>query len=111
MPGYARNGWKCNRCGPSQSLIMLHAFLSVSSIEPDDSGSEMNRTEESAGGLVIAGGNAVILLELVEELLNQVACPVQIPVVFTGLFVAALGRNYDALPAFCKRSMTRYRVL
>lgn len=57
----------------------------------------MNGAEEVAGGLVVAGGNAAILLELVEELLNQVTRPVQMLVVFTELFAAALGRNHDAL--------------
>lgn len=68
----------------------------MSSIEPDDSGSEVDGAKEIAGGLVVAGGNAAILLELVEELLDQVACPVQVLVIFARLFATALGRNHDA---------------
>ena len=68
----------------------------MSSIEPNNGGGEIDGTEEVAGGLVVAGGNAAILLELVEELLDQVTCPVQVLVIFARLFAAALGRNHDA---------------
>lgn len=68
----------------------------MSSIEPNNSGSEIDGTEEVTGGLVVAGGNAAILLELVEELLNQMTRPVQVLVVFAPLFAATLGRNHDA---------------
>lgn len=57
----------------------------------------MDGAEEVASGLVVASGNAAILLELVEELLNQVASPVQVLVIFARLFSAAPGRNHDAL--------------
>lgn len=79
----------------------------VSSIEPDDRGGEMDGVEEVAGGLVVAGGNVAILLELVKELLNQVARPIQM-LVALALFVAALGRRVTTpLPAFCNGSITR----
>lgn len=55
----------------------------------------MDGAKEVAGGLVAAGGNAAILLELVEELLNQMMRPVQVLVVATRLLAAALGRNHD----------------
>ena len=42
----------------------------------------MDSAEEVAGGLVVAGGNAAILLELVEELLDQVTGSVQVLVIF-----------------------------
>lgn len=69
----------------------------MSSIEPNDSGGEVNRAEEVASGLVVASGNAAILLELVEELFNQMARPVQVLVVVARLFAAALGRDHDTL--------------
>ena len=68
----------------------------MSSIEPDDSSGEMDGAKEVAGGLIVACGNAAILLELIEELLDQVTCPVQVLVIFTWLFAAAFGRNHDA---------------
>lgn len=55
----------------------------------------MDGTKEVAGGLVVAGRNAAILLELVKELLNQVTCLVEMLVVVARLSAAALGRNHD----------------
>lgn len=55
----------------------------------------MDGADEVAGGLIVAGGNATILLELVKELLNQVTCLVEMLVVVARLFAAALGRNHD----------------
>ena len=55
----------------------------------------MDGAKEVAGGLVVTGSNAAILLELVEELLNEVTCPVQVFVIVTRLFAAAFGRNHD----------------
>jgi hypothetical protein len=46
------------------------------------------------------GGNAAILLEHVEELLDQVTGPVQVLVIFARLFAAALGRNHETLARF-----------
>lgn len=68
----------------------------MSSIEPNDRSGQINGAEEVAGGLVVAGGDAAILLELGEELLDQVTRPVQVFVIVTRLFAAALGRNDDA---------------
>ena len=56
----------------------------------------MDGTEEVAGGLVVARGDAARLLELVEELLNQVACLAQMLVIVARRLAAALGRNHDA---------------
>jgi hypothetical protein len=53
----------------------------VSLIELDNNGSEMDSAEEVTGGLVVAGGNAAILLDLVEELLNEVTRPIEVLVV------------------------------
>lgn len=79
----------------------------MSSIEPDDSSSEMDGAKEVAGGLVVTGSNAAILLELVEELLDQVTDTVQVLVIFARLFAAALGRNHDTLARVCKGSISR----
>lgn len=56
--------------------LFTRLIWDVSSIEPDGSGSEMKGAEEVAGGLAVAGGNAAILRELVEELPNQMTRPV-----------------------------------
>ena len=56
----------------------------------------MDGAEEVAGSLIVAGGNAAILLELVKELLDQVPRPIQMLVIVTRLFAAAFGRNHDA---------------
>jgi hypothetical protein len=42
----------------------------------------MDGAKEVAGGLVVAGSNAAILLESVEEVLDQVTCPVQVLIIF-----------------------------
>src|SRR4051795_8185981 len=43
----------------------------MSSIEPDESGGEVNAGQEASCGLVVAGGNGPELLELGEEVLDQ----------------------------------------
>src|SRR3982751_6112848 len=43
----------------------------MSSIEPDESGGEVNAGQEASCGLVIAGRNGPELLELGEEVLDQ----------------------------------------
>src|SRR4051794_19833189 len=43
----------------------------MSSIEPDESGGEVNAGQEASCGLVVAGGNGPKLLELGEEVLDQ----------------------------------------
>lgn len=64
----------------------------------------MDGPEEVAGSLVVASGNAAILLELVEELFNQMTCPVQVLVVFAQLPAAAPGRNHDAFTSILQGS-------
>src|SRR5215207_4706433 len=44
----------------------------MSSIEPDESGGEVNAGQEASCGLVVAGGNGPELLELGKEVLDQV---------------------------------------
>src|SRR3954453_119980 len=43
----------------------------MSSIEPDESGGEVNAGQEASCGLVVASGNGPELLELGEEVLDQ----------------------------------------
>src|SRR3954471_23206281 len=43
----------------------------VSSIEPDESGGQVNAGQEASCGLVVAGGNRPERLELGEEVLDQ----------------------------------------
>src|SRR5215212_1544665 len=43
----------------------------MSSIEPDESGGEVNAGQEASCGLVVAGGNGPKLLELGKEVLDQ----------------------------------------
>ena len=43
----------------------------MSSIEPDESGDQVNAGQEASCGLVVAGGNGPELLELGEEVLDQ----------------------------------------
>src|SRR4051795_11823956 len=44
----------------------------MSSIEPDESGGQVNAGQEASCGLVVAGGDGPELLELGEEVLDQV---------------------------------------
>lgn len=45
----------------------------MSSIEPDDSGGEVDSGEEISGGFVVAGGDSSELFELTEEILDEVS--------------------------------------
>jgi len=67
----------------------------------------MDSAKEVADGLVVAGGNAAILLELVEELLNQMTCPVQVLVIVARLCTTGLGRNRDVFAGLVQGAMTR----
>ena len=50
----------------------------MSSIEPDESGDQVNAGQEASCGLVVAGGNGPELLELGEEVLDQMPGLVEI---------------------------------
>jgi hypothetical protein len=52
----------------------------MSSIEPDESGGEMNAGQEASCGLVVAGGDGPELLELGEEVLDQMPGLVEVSV-------------------------------
>ena len=53
----------------------------------------MDGGEEVACGFVVAGGDSTKLLELAEEILNQVACGIELFVVVTGPFARGFGRD------------------
>ena len=53
----------------------------MSSIEPDSSGREIEGSEKVACGLVIAGRDGAELLELTKEVLDAMACLVEVFVV------------------------------
>lgn len=61
--------------------------------------------EEIAGGLVIAGGDGAVLLKLVEEVLDQVACPVEVAIVFAPRLASGGGRNHHAFAGPRRRSI------
>lgn len=46
------------------------------------------------------GGDAAVLLELIEELIHQVPVSIQMPVVFKLVLASALGRDRNALASF-----------
>ena len=66
----------------------------MSSIEPDESGGEVNAGQEASCGLVVAGGNGPELLELGEEVLDQVTRLVQGCVVRARVLAVGLGRDH-----------------
>jgi len=57
----------------------------------------MNGAEEVASGLVIAGGDAAVLLEPGEEVLDEMSSLVQMPVVVAWDLARAARRNDDGL--------------
>jgi hypothetical protein len=52
----------------------------VSSIEPNDSGGEVDGRQEISGGFVVAGGDGSELLEFTEEIFDQVSRFIEISV-------------------------------
>jgi hypothetical protein len=75
----------------------------VSSIEPDGCGSEVNAGQEASCGLVVAGGNRPELLELGEEVLDEVACLVEVFVKGARGLAGFSRRDDDRLAGFGQR--------
>jgi len=69
----------------------------VSSIEPNDAGGEIDGREEVAGGLVIARCDRAELLEPGEEVLDQMACLVEVAVIGPRRAATGLWRDHDGL--------------
>ena len=63
----------------------------------------MDRAEEVHRPLVIPGGYGPELLQLGEEVLDQVACLVEVLVVGPGFFAVALGRDHRCLAGLRQR--------
>ncbi len=53
----------------------------MSSIEPDDGGSEANSGEEAASGFVMAGGDSPVLLEFGGKILDRASGLIEFPVI------------------------------
>jgi hypothetical protein len=62
----------------------------------------MGGAEEVAGSLVAAGGNASILLGLVEGLPDEMTGPVQVRVISRGCWRQRLGGMTTPSPACCR---------
>lgn len=69
----------------------------MSSIEPNDGGSEVNSGEEVASGFVIAGGDSHILLEFGERVLDQVSGFIRFSVIRVRRFPALFRRDDSRL--------------
>jgi len=69
----------------------------VSSIEPNDGGGELNGGEEVSPGLVVSGGNGTKLLELGEEVLDQMACLVEVAIIVTDHLTVGFGGDDRSL--------------
>ena len=82
----------------------------MSSIEPDDSGGEVDGGEEISGGLVIAGGDSSELLEFAEEVFDQVARFVELAIEVAGATRFGRGGMTADLPAAAKGSSTRVGI-
>ena len=67
----------------------------------------MDGAEEVSGGLIVAGRNRSVLLELTIEILHEVARLVQFLVVEALNLSITLGRNDELFPAASRGSMTR----
>ena len=63
----------------------------------------MDGGEEVPCGLVVTGGDAAELLELGEEVLDQMACFVEISVVIAGRLPVRLGRDHCGLASSSER--------
>ncbi len=75
----------------------------MSSIEPDDGGSQIDGGEEVAGGFVVARGDGAILFESTEEVFDQVTRLVNFLVVVSLLFAVFLRWNDAFFPGFAQR--------
>src|SRR5207248_5475685 len=63
----------------------------------------MDAGEEVSGGLVIAGGNGAVLLELAVEILDEMACLVHFFIESTLVFAIALWRDHQVFSCRAKR--------
>jgi len=57
----------------------------------------MDAGEEVPGGFVVSGSDGAELLEFCEEVLDQVACFIDVTIIGSGDFAICFGRNYNGL--------------
>ena len=82
-------------CFLGRSEEALRACRQLSQIRR---GGEVNGGEEVSCGLVVAGGDGTELLELGEEILDQMARLVEVPIEVARQATVRLGRNHRSLP-------------
>ncbi len=75
----------------------------MSSIEPNDSGGEVNGGEKVSAGFVVARGDGAKLLEFGEEILDQVARLVEVTVIVAADLAVGLGWDHHGLPGARER--------
>ena len=75
----------------------------MSSIKPNNGCDELDSGEKIPGCLVVSGGNRAELFKFGEEILDQMARLVEVPVVVTGGFAVCLGRDDQGLGGVAQR--------
>ena len=65
----------------------------MSSIKPDDGGSQIDGGEKIASGFIIAGGDSAELFEFCEEIFNQMPCFIEFLIVGALDFAVGFGWN------------------
>jgi hypothetical protein len=75
----------------------------VSSIEPNNAGDEVDCGQEVSCSLVIAHGDRTELLDLGEEILDQVACPLEVTIKFSRCRSVGLWRDHRGFAGRCQR--------
>ena len=75
----------------------------MSSIEPDDSSSQIDGGKEVAGGFVIARRDGSVLFKPTKEVFDQMASLVKLFVIVPLLLAVFLRRDHDFFPRFAQR--------
>lgn len=75
----------------------------MSSIKPSDGGGEIDGAEEVRGALIVPRGNGAALFELGKEVLDQMACFVQVFIVCAGDCSVGFWRDDDGFACFAQR--------
>ena len=81
----------------------------MSSIEPDDRGSEVDRAKKVSGGFIVAGRNGAKLFESGEAVFNQMPCLVELLSVGAGDRSVGFRRDHDGL-AGCSQWFNHSRI-
>lgn len=75
----------------------------MSSIEPDDSGGEVDGSEEISGSFIITGSDGSELFELAEEILDEVSCFIEFSVKIGRRQAIRSGRDHRRFAGGCQR--------